>query len=146
MQGTLYMNSSAQNVVHKSLTSIATVDIELTNNFNLTGGDIRMRRNDNYLGCNYFYIPQFRRYYFCEISVENGAFMIATLKSDALSSFWDEYKNSQCLAHRSTSHPDIRIPDERIMVMDRPNVVVRRLGAAFEYSSSNNYVLTISGQ
>lgn len=146
MTATLYNNSSNNNVVHKSLSSVATVNIEATEGFSVDNGRFRMTRNDNYLNVNYMYVPDLHRYYFIQVEIENGSFMIINAESDPLTSFWDYYKNSSCIAKRSSNKPDIRIEDDRILKLQKPTIITRRVGASFEYSTSNNYVLTVAGK
>lgn len=146
MTATLYNNTSNNNVVHKSLTTVATVNIDATDGFTVENGTFRMKRNDAYLNVNYMYVPDLHRYFYIQVEIENGAFMLINAKSDPLSSFWDSYKNSQCIAYRSSNKYNIELEDDRIMKELKPTIIYRKMGAAFTPSNVNNYVLTLSGK
>lgn len=146
MTATLYNNSSNNNVVHKSLSSVATVNIEATEGFSVDNGRFRMTRNDNYLNVNYMYVPDLHRYYFIQVEIENGSFMIINAESDPLTSFWDYYKNSSCIAKRSSNKYSINLEDDRIVKSLKPTIIYRKMGSAFTPSNVNNYVLTLSGK
>lgn len=61
----LMLNNSASNVADKDFTTIDTLTGTLRNETSITDPTIRLEANINTLAqCNYFYIPQFSRYYF----------------------------------------------------------------------------------
>lgn len=61
----LMLNNSASNVADKDFTTIDTLTGTLRNETSITNPTIRIEADINTLSqCNYFYIPQFSRYYY----------------------------------------------------------------------------------
>ena len=90
---TLYNNSSAPNVVHKSIgNALTTMSGQLIENLNMENVVIHIPYFENYASCNYAHIPEFKRYYNVHVEVMNGGRLKLTMKSDPLTSFWDKYK------------------------------------------------------
>ena len=144
----LYNNASANNVVYKRITQIGnTLTGQLKENVAMTNVVIHIPYIENYVSVNYAYIPEFKRYYYVTIEVMNGERLKLTMKSDALSSFWNNYKTSQCIAKRSTSNYNPNIKDDVIAYKPQPVFIRRKTSAKFTPSSSGGcYILTIGGK
>ena len=74
------------------------------------------------LNANYCYVPTFGRYYFCKIKQLKDGRRIIECEVDALTSFWDDFKTSQCIANRSSSNYNKEITDDEILVEPTINV------------------------
>lgn len=146
MTATFYNNASAPEVVNKQLTTLGTANVDITNGFTIDKPNFQMARNDSLLTANYMYVPDLNRYYFVTLEIENGAFIRITAESDPLKSFWNSIKTSQCIAYRSTSKPDARIEDDKVLKKERPTIIYRKIGAPFTLSDQNNYILTVTGR
>lgn len=142
-----FNNTSANNVVHKNITQIEQTTCDFY-------GDIDVKRpvvilyNLTSKLANYAYIPELGRYYYIESAViKNDGRLILYLNSDPLMSFWDAYKNSPCVAKRSSSNYDPYLVDEMISVRENVKYNIRRLSGTFAPSQSgaNHYVVTIGG-
>lgn len=145
MLATFYNCSSDNNVVKKSLTQVASADIQECGEFTVESPTFKMARDDNLLSANYMYVEALHRYYYVTLRIE-GNFMYVDANSDPLTSFWNSYKNSPCIAYRSTSKPDVRIVDDKVFKKPKPTLIFRKVGAAFTPTNSNNYVLIVSGK
>ena len=145
---TLYNNSSANNVVYKRKTQIGnTLTGQLKENLEMSNVVIHIPYIENYAQVNYAYIPEFKRYYYTTIEVLNGGRLKLTMKSDALSSFWGNYKISQCIARRSSSNYNANIKDDVLAFKPQPVIIRRKTSAKFTPSSSGGcYILTIGGK
>lgn len=144
---TFYNNASGKNVVKKNLTTLGTANVDTTENFKIDkGASFKMARNDSLLNANYMYIPDLGRYYHISVEIEKGVFMRITGDSDGLCSFWNSIKTSQCIAYRSTSKPDPRIEDDKVLKKERPTIIYRKIGQPFSLSDQNNYILTVTGR
>ena len=144
---TLFNNHSAENVVNKIKDSITTLSGTLKENLNMENVVITIPYTSNYASINYAYIPEFKRYYFVTVDVMNGLRLRLNMKSDPISSFWDEYKNSSCIAKRSSSHAKAEIEDNRIPFDPQPEYQTRRMSSGFTPSSNGYcYVLTLGGK
>lgn len=144
---TLYNNTSAPNVVKKRYSTLQTLTGQLKENVNMQNVVITIPYFANYASCNYAYIPQFHRYYYVSIEVMDGERLKLTMKSDPLTSFWDNYCNSPCIARRSSSAPNPNIKDDLIPFKPQPVIIRRRSTQHFTPSSNGGcYILTIGGK
>lgn len=146
MNASVYNNSSNNNVVHKSITKIKDVDLQVTDEFTVTDPIFTLARDDDYLTANYIYVPKLRRYYYATFKILDGGRMSCACHVDVLMSWWDGFKNSQCIAYRSSNRYNINLEDDRIVKALKPTIIYRKMGAAFTPSNVNNYVLTLSGK
>lgn len=142
----LYNNTSDPRVVHKTKSLVTTLTGELKESVNLQNVVVTVPMFENFASVNYAYIERFRRYYYVTVEYMTADRLKLIMRSDPLSSFWSSYCKSQVIARRSSSAPDIRIPDERILKLPEPRIIVRKTTLALTPSSSNNYVLTLTGK
>ena len=147
MQISLYNNASAPNVVHKSKTLLNTLNGILKEDVNREKVVVHIPYQSNYASINYAYIPEFKRFYFVTVDNLKGVRLKLTMTSDAISSFWNNYKNSPCIARRSSSNYNTDIPDKLVHFKSQPIYIRRKAPQKFTPSSSGGcYVLTIGGK
>lgn len=142
-----YNNKSANNVIHKSLTQIESATCEFYGNIDIKRPVVILIGTNSKLA-NYAYVADLHRYYYIESAViQNDGRLMLYLNSDPLMSFWDEFKNSPCVAKRSSSNYDPYLVDEMISIKESVHYSIRRLNGSFAPSQSgaNHYVLTIGG-
>lgn len=146
---TLYNNASDNRVVHKSISQIGGQRLcQVTENCDITNPRIILNMLPADIHANYMYIPDFGRYYYItEITILNGNQTEITGHCDVLMSFWNNFKNSQCTAGRSSSNYDDYIDDPMVTIKDTYRTESRRLSGEFTPTAdgSNHYVLTIGG-
>ena len=143
----LYNNYSNQNVVNKKKTLLTTLVGDLKENVNMESIVVTIPYFPNYAQLNYCYIPEFARYYFCEVEVMNGRRLKISGTSDPLSSFWGTVKTSPCIAKRSATVVNKDIVDKTFVWSPQPKIIHRKMGTAFTPSSSGDcYVLTLGGK
>lgn len=147
MNITLYNNSSAENVVHKNLSSITTLAGTLKENVNMENVIVTIPYIANYAYINYAYIPDFKRHYHVAVDLLNGQRLRLNMKSDPLTSFWGQYSNSPCIAKRSSSNVNPNIEDKKKPFNPQPKYIYRRMGTGFTPTTTGNcYVLTLGGK
>jgi len=147
MEVRLYNNASAHNVVHKKISLLRTMNGELKENCLLEKIVMNVTYFSDYYRCNYAYIPEFHRYYYINVSLIEGDQVRLHMKSDALSSFYDGYKDSKIIARRSSSSVNPNIVDTASPFKPQPKIFTRRAGFNFTPSSSGYcYVLTMGGK
>ena len=147
MQLSLYNLSSMPNVVIKAKTLIETLEGDLKENVNREKVVVTIPYTSAYARINYAYIPEFERYYFVSVDCINGERLRLTMHSDGLSSFWDRYKYSPCIAKRSSSNYNSAIRDDMIAFKPEPVIIRRKTSSKFTPSSSGGcYILTMSGK
>ena len=144
---TLYQNHSDPNVVYKNISSLGSVNCELTAGCTIDNPVLILDMKSNIKNFNYMYIPEFGRYYHCVATILNGNQMQVSGYTDVLMSFWNNFRNSQCIAQRSTSHQNPEIEDEMMPFKGQPRFIYRRSAFAFEPSASGGcYILTVGGK
>ena len=142
-----FNNKSANHVVHKNLTQIEQTTCDFYGDIDVQKPVVILSNTTSKLA-NYAHIPALHRYYYIGNPViKNDGRLILYLTSDPLSSFWDEYKNSPCVAKRSSSNYDPYLVDDMISVRENVKYNIRRLSGTFAPSQSgaNHYVVTIGG-
>ena len=151
LQITFYNCSDEPQDVHKNnKTTIATYNCNIYERQGVEECAILLPRNDNLRNANYCYIPFWHRYYFCALEQLPDGREIMRCTSDPLTSFWDDYKNSQCIAKRSTSSNYPNMVDEGVITT--PNItrteVLATSSTCFhpESESSRKVMLTVAGR
>lgn len=143
----LYQNHSDPNVVYKSITLISTNNCQLTGGCQLDAPVLLLDMQSNIKNFNYMYIEEFGRYYHCIATIVNGNQMQIIGWTDVLMSFWNQFKNSQCVAQRSSNMGNPEIEDELMPFESQPEYIYRRSSFAFTPSSSGGcYILTVGGK
>lgn len=143
----LYNNSSAHNVVFKNKTVLKTIRGRLKENCYMEKITMNVTYFADYYRCNYAWIEEFHRFYYVTVQLMEGGQVRLIMKSDALSSFYDGYKNSKIIARRSSSNRNPNIVDTASPFKPQPKIVNTRAG--FEFTPSSNgycYVLTLGGK
>ena len=144
---TLYNTSSAHNVVHKQMTSLKSITGVLKENCYMERITMNVNYFSDYYRCNYAYIPKFHRYYYVTVELIDGNQVRLIMKSDALTSFYDGYKNSKIIAKRSSSNCNPNIVDNASPFKPQPKIITRKAPFHFTPSSSGYcYVLTMGGK
>ena len=143
---TLMNTSSAHNVVHKQMTTLKTMEGELKENCRMEEVVMNVTYFSDFYRCNYAYIPEFHRYYYCRVTLVENMIRVS-MKSDALTSFYDGYKNSKVIARRSSSDMNPNIVDKSSPFKPQPKIIHRKTNIGFTPSSSGYcYVLTMGGK
>lgn len=143
----LYNNSSAHNVVHKQKTQIRDMTGEIKENCMMEKVTINVTYFSDYYRCNYAYIPEFHRYYYINVALIEGSMVRLIMKSDALSSFYDGYRNSKVIAKRSSSNMNPNIVDTASPFKPQPKIIHRKAPIGFVPTSTGYcYVLTMGGK
>ena len=143
----LYNNYSDPFVVYKNKTLITTVNCEITESSSVDSPELLLDMRSGVKNFNYCYIPEYGRYYFCVVTIENGNQMRLQCSSDPLSSFWDSIRTSPCIAERSTSNPNPELVDDMLPFKPQPKYIRRKMATGFTPSSSGGtYILTVGGK
>ena len=98
MQLVLYKNNSARNVLNKNLTQVSKLDGGFNYSTSLLNPEFSFDNNIKPNAFNYMYIPDFHRYYYCDVLTKpgNGSFGgIIRGEVDVLMSYKDAILSSQ---------------------------------------------------
>ena len=131
--------------MHKTLTggySIAAVLLETSSVINPR---LKLAWNDNYVSCNYLYIPAFNRFYFINnISADVGGIAIIDAHVDVLKTYASARSN-KIGSVRSTYIPDNKLP----ISTGRSLKVIEFTGTDLNIDTatmtSTNFVLNVAG-
>lgn len=145
---TFYNCASDNAFVQKTKTLISTATCQITERCSVKDPVLLLDMNSSLINANYAYIPTFGRYYYLEPpEIVNGNQLEITGHCDVLASFWNDFKNSPCIAGRSSSDYDEYIDDPMVVIKDKYRTETRKLNGTFTPSAAgaNHYVLTIGG-
>lgn len=143
----LYQNFSDPTVVHKKKSFVKTCTCEITQSVDVDEMDLLLNMDASVNTCNYAYISTFGRFYFLTPGITNGNQMIMHASSDPLTSFWNSYSASECVAERSSSHGNPDLVDELLPFKPMPKVIVRQLATGFSPTTTGGcYILTVGGK
>lgn len=157
---TLYNNKSDNNVVDKDLTEIATVIGTLKEECSIVNPEIFIAltqdsntivadgSNPNYSNVlkkvNYFYVPPFERYYYKTdvVNVRSGLWLLKG-KSDPLSSFPNDIRNSKGIVMRQENRWNLYIDDGSFKIYNNPIIVTKAFPSPV--STTQSYILAVAG-
>lgn len=143
----IYKNTSDPRKVYKNLTLLReNVSIQITDDCTIENPVLITKLDNMIPSANYVYIPQFGRYYFANNEIIKGNLCKISCQVDVLYSFFSNCTSSPIIAKRSSSHPDYRIEDNRVLKLPEPEILIKDVNCEFTLSNQNNYVLTISGK
>ena len=142
----LYANTSNPNVIHKSITKLADVTCDFKKPVDVENPEIYISATDSYDKCNYMYIPEFGRYYFCRAIAGTGQTITFQCVSDPLMSFASAILASPAVIARNPWKYNMYIPD------DKMPIEARTMKGSFKFpnstlfsGSANCYILTTVG-
>jgi hypothetical protein len=101
LQVNLYNTSSDPRTLSKALTAIATVNVEIMDNNNVSKPILVMDNPQNYRGINYVFIPHFNRYYFATVEIVSGQLCNIHCNVDVLMSYAAGIRNTKTLLDRT---------------------------------------------
>lgn len=142
---TFYTNKSEQIKLDKDLTTIATLTGEMVNSASilspsiLIDGDIELIKN-----ANYFYIPQFGRYYFLTspASYVNGLWEIGGT-CDVLSSWKSYIRQQTAIVAKQENEYNLFLNDGTLMAYSNPHIITKTFPDGF--GDTYDMVLTVVG-
>lgn len=144
----LIFNKSADNVAEKTLTTIDTLTGTLRNETSIINPTIRIEADVNTLAeCNYFYIPQFHRYYFVTgdgiRSIRNGLVEISG-HTDVLTTAWKlgQLKQCQGITKKQAKLNNLYINDGSFKVYQNPLVTCHKFTTGF---TTQSFILAVAG-
>ena len=141
----LMTNNSADNVADKDFTTVDTLTGTLREETSITNPAIRINYSGALQNVNYFYIPQFQRYYFVTDikSIRNGIWEIVG-HCDVLTTAFKLSCLSDCLGitKKQENKNNLFLNDGSFRVYQDPIVTTKLFPSGF---NSFNYVLAVAG-
>lgn len=143
MTATLYVNTSDNKYINKSISSLGAVTIQLKEDTDLINPVIILENSGSVQGANYVYIDDFGRYYYIVEKTFSHQRMELQLRVDVLMSFASGIKACDCIAARSANKYNMYLDDNQYTRLQYNQVYTKPFPNAF--SKSLNYVLLIAG-
>lgn len=142
----MYINKSDPRKVYKHLQLLReNIDLQIYEEISIEEPTFIIRLDNIIPSCNYIYIPAWGRYYYANITINKDKAIISC-EVDSLSTFFNSCGSSRVIARRSSSRPDARIEDNRVLKLKEPKINVRRVNASIPVTAGYNYVLTLTGR
>lgn len=127
MRITLYNTKSEKEQLNKELTELVVVnDAKITTSFDMLKATVILKRNiiNDIARINYLYIDSFKRFYFCEVSIDNG-FIILSCDVDVLMSYKTDILKIKATIDRNEFLRNGYIQDDSYKVLAYEEVVCK---------------------
>lgn len=141
----LMTNNSADNVADKDFTTIDTITGTLKNETSITAPSILIEYEGALQDVNYFYIPQFQRYYFAtDIKSIRGNIWEISGVCDVLATAWilGNLKQCEAITRKQETLNNLLLNDGTFKVYQDPIITTELFPAGFNTFS---YVLAVAG-
>lgn len=143
----LYENYSDENVVKKSVTPIlSNVQIRYKEPLVIDKPVLTFDKPalwKKISSCNYFYLPDTKRFYFVTaLTIEHGYVKIEG-KTDVISSFWNYIIDKKCFINRQENVYSRYIVDNEYPVYATRDIDV--INIPCDFLTGNSFILTVSG-
>ena len=143
MTATLYVNTSDNGYMNKSITQVGAVNVTLKEDTTLERPVIILENSAQVQQANYVYIDDFGRFYYVEDKTYSHQRMYIQLRVDSLSSFASYIRNCDCVAARSSNKYNMYLDDNQYARLQYNDVYTKPFPNAF--SKALNYILLIAG-
>lgn len=142
---TLYVNSSENNQVYKSLgSSVTFLGVEFKDQSSVFTPSILIGTSNNLTGYNYAYISDFGRYYFItDIVLVRANLYLIKLKTDVLSTWATQLLAQPAVLSRQENEYNLYLDDPEFKVYNDKQVDCYKFSSPF--TKSLNFLLTVAG-
>lgn len=141
----LMYNKSADNVAEKDFETVDTLTGTLKNETSITQPSILIEYEGALQDCNYFYIPQFQRYYFITDikSVRTDLWQISG-RCDVLTTAWKLSNLKKCsgITRKQEKKNNLLLNDGSFKVYQDPIITTELFPSGF---NSFSYILAVAG-
>ena len=144
MEVEIYTNNSADNVVTKNITLIATLTGTLRKECSMLDPVIEVQGMTNATAaiCNYAKIASFGRYYFVKNITLKGNLWELQLHVDVLSSFQTELKKLDAVIARQEKRYNLYLRDGYFKTYANSHISVEKFPGAFD---TQQFIFAVSG-
>lgn len=145
MRVILYDNGSSDEVLNKELTEIVSADTEPYNEVDIINptfilSDMEIENIDR---CNYCYVEELGRYYFCTPTLGNNGIYTLICNIDVLMSFKDEILSLNVIVDKNEYQINPYLNDGSYVTEEREKIEV--LNYAYGFNDSGSYILITAG-
>lgn len=140
----LYINSSENNKVNKSLSSGVSFTCEFKDQSSIYTPSILIGTSTNLTGYNYAQISDFGRYYFItDIILVRAGLYLLKLKTDVLSTWSTQLLAQPAVISRQESEYNLYLDDPEFKVYNDKQVDCYKFSSPF--NKALNFLLTVAG-
>lgn len=144
MQITFYNNKSDKRHLSKHISALSTIEADLLEPCDITAASLMVARESipGYAQCNYFYIREFRRYYFANLTALPGDMLQVNGKVDVLMSFKIPIMSINTTIKRQEYNYNMYFRDELFPLRSTKNLQWAKIGT---YDAGTGIYLTVDG-
>lgn len=141
----LYSNNSSDEVLHKDITLIKSVDAEPYSDISIEDPILILSdiSKEVLSDVNYVYIPNLKRYYNCEITLASNGIYYAHCNVDPLMSFKDVILNLNVIVNKNEYEVNPYIDDGSYLVEERQKV--ETLDFPLGFNDHGTHILITAG-
>ena len=142
----LYDNGSGSEVMRKNLTELATItNVEPYNELDIESPTLILSDMDvsDLDKCNYCYIEEFGRYYFCTPTLGNNGIYTLICNIDVLMSFADDILNLNVIVDKNEYDINPYLNDGSYITEEREKVEILNYSDGF--NDTGRYILITAG-
>lgn len=139
MTAILYNNTSDSREINKNLTELATINITLYLDTNVTNPVFKLK---NFLNnANYMYVPDLHRYYYINNYTLSTQCVYLHCSVDVLMSYKTELLNTECLISRSETDYNDNIVDTLAPITENTAYTVKNFGENIK--TTEHYIIGV---
>lgn len=141
---TLYVNTSENNRLEKSISRLTTFSGDLRSECSIIDPIITFEENlSQFVGANYLYIPSFQRYYFIRnIRSIRSNLVEVTAHVDVLMSFASAIKANRAIIKRNANKWNLYLNDGSLKCYQNPMILTKAFPGGF---TTQEFVLAVAG-
>lgn len=144
---TFMQNFSDYDYLYKNISEIYTANCTLLQPCDILQPHFILQYQPQLASCNYVYVPEFKRYYFASVQIENGARAVIDCNVDPLQSWQTQISNIYANVNLSENMTRSYIPDDRIAMENANNLEIIQFPFSLGNSdfSGVHYLMSVIG-
>lgn len=141
---TLYVNTSENNCLDKSITSRGTYVFSFKDESSVFNPQVLIASATSLADVNYAYITEFGRFYYVtEIVVVRADLYLLKLHTDVLMTWKSQIRNCTAVLKRQESVYNLYLDDPEFKVYNNERIEIRNFSDGF--TKALQYILTVAG-
>lgn len=144
---TFMQNFSDSDYLYKNISELYTANCTLLQPCDILQPHFILQYQPQLASCNYVYVPEFRRYYFASVQIENGGRAVIYCNVDPLQSWQREISNLYVNVSNSENSQRTYVPDTRVSLENA--IDIQTIAFPFELGNSDfsgvHYMMSVIG-
>lgn len=143
MSLSLFINTSDNRVLNKTLTALSMIDCVFKDNTSMENPEVVISRDAYDARCNYVYLSDTTRYYYVTDVIFSKQSVIYKLKCDVLMSFKDSILSCDAIASRSATQYNNYITDPKLGRLQYSDIYLKKFPTSLH--KNLDIVLVVGG-